>query len=70
MLSAPLCRLVCEASSELRSCGWTDEVQSYMRDRKRLCVRQDASNTLGASLLRFFLFSVKLFCCYFYMGRT
>ncbi|XP_078176440.1 ubiquitin-specific protease 25 isoform X2 [Carex rostrata] len=43
--------LVCEASSELRLCGWTDGVQSYMRERKRLCVRQDASNTLGASLL-------------------
>lgn len=68
-----------EASSELRLCGWTDEVQTFMRDRKRLCVRQGASNTLGAALLRFFFFftfcllllkSVNLFYCYFYMSRT
>lgn len=68
MLSAPLCRLVCEASSELRSCGWTDEVQSYMRDRKRLCVRQDASNTLGASLLRFFLIFCQIILLLFLYG--
>jgi hypothetical protein len=51
--SAAVCRLVHEASSELRSCGWTDEVQSFMRDRKRLCVRQGARNPPEA-LLRFF----------------
>ncbi|KAJ4816232.1 Ubiquitin carboxyl-terminal hydrolase 25 [Rhynchospora pubera] len=44
--------LVREASSELRTCGWTDEVQSYMRDRKRLCVQQGSSNDLGATLSR------------------
>ncbi|KAJ3698804.1 hypothetical protein LUZ61_002509 [Rhynchospora tenuis] len=44
--------LVREASSELRSCGWTDEVQSYMRDRKRLCVQQDSGSNLGATSSR------------------
>ncbi|KAJ3696142.1 hypothetical protein LUZ60_001519 [Juncus effusus] len=32
--------LVREAGSELRSCSWADDVESYMRDSKRLCVRQ------------------------------
>ncbi|KAA8524095.1 hypothetical protein F0562_010474 [Nyssa sinensis] len=37
-----------DASSLLRSCGWLDEVHSYMRNRKKLCTRE-VSNTASNS---------------------
>nr|GMC81367.1 ubiquitin carboxyl-terminal hydrolase 25 [Ipomoea batatas] len=37
--------LMKEASSVLRSCGWTDNVYSLMRSKKRLCVRGDSNGT-------------------------
>ena len=36
-----------EAISVLRSCGWADEVYSFMRSRKRLCVEQVGTTRNG-----------------------
>lgn len=33
-----------EASSVLRSCGWSDKVHSFMRSKKRLCAQQVGTN--------------------------
>lgn len=36
-----------EALSVLRSCGWADEVYSFMRSRKRLCMEQVGTTRNG-----------------------
>ncbi|XP_009417058.2 ubiquitin carboxyl-terminal hydrolase 25 [Musa acuminata AAA Group] len=40
-----------EASSELHSCGWVDQVQNFMRARKRLCM-QESGTSSDNSLIR------------------
>ncbi|RWV78708.1 hypothetical protein GW17_00060275, partial [Ensete ventricosum] len=40
-----------EASSELHSCGWVDQVQNFMRARKRLCMQESGSSS-DNSLIR------------------
>ncbi|KAJ9560691.1 hypothetical protein OSB04_005851 [Centaurea solstitialis] len=40
-----------EASSFLRNCGWTDEVQSFMR-AKKLCAREAGDDPLQRNELR------------------
>lgn len=42
-----------EASSVLRSCGWSDKVYTFMHSRKRIC--QEAKNTSSISELKKFL---------------
>nr|CAD1828122.1 unnamed protein product [Ananas comosus var. bracteatus] len=43
--------LVGEATSELQSCGWVDDVHNFMQSRKRLCM-QEADDSPDSSVIR------------------